>query len=238
LKKHKKVVIVMPAYNATKTLEKTLREIPMRYVDDILLVDDCSKDNTVELSRKLGLKTIVHKVNKGYGGNQKTCYKAALKMGADVIVMLHPDYQYDPKKIPQMIKPILEGEVDVVHGSRILLKGGATKGGMPLYKRVGNIILSKFYSLMLGTNLTDVPTGYISYSRKVLKTIPFLRNSNGFTFDEEALIECVSKGFKIKEIPIPTRYEEDSSSTTLIDCIDYTLRLVYKVTRYKLTGKI
>jgi len=234
MKKNAKVIVVMPAYNAAKTLEKTLKDIPMGYVDDIILVDDCSKDNTVELSKKLGLKTIVHKVNKGYGGNQKTCYKAALKIGADVIVMLHPDYQYNPKKIPQIIKPILQGKADVVYGSRMLIKNGAAKGGMPAYKIFGNRMLSKFYNIMLGTNLTDVPTGYIAYSRKVLKTIPFIRNSDGFTFDEEAIIQCVDKNFRFVEIPISTRYERASSSIDFVGSIEYGAILFFSIIKYKL----
>jgi glycosyltransferase involved in cell wall biosynthesis len=224
----------MPAYNAAKTLEKTYKDIPMEYVDDIILVDDCSKDNTVETAKRLGLKTISHKVNKGYGGNQKTCYTIALKIGADVIVMLHPDYQYDPKKISQIIKPILEDKADVVYGSRMLPKGGVKKGGMPLYKRIGNKMLTKFFNLMLGTKLTDVPTGYIAYSRKVLETIKFLRNSDGFTFDEEVIIQCVDKKFRMTEIPIPTRYEKDSSSINFRRSVKYGGSLFLSLIKYKL----
>lgn len=224
----------MPAYNAAKTLERTYKDIPMKYVDDIILVDDASKDNTVELAKKLGLKVVSHKVNKGYGGNQKTCYKIALKMGADVIVMLHPDYQYDPKKIPQIIEPILNGEADVVYGSRMFLKKSAKRGGMPFYKRIGNKLLTMFYNIMLGTELTDVPTGYIAYSRKVLENIKFLKNSNGFTFDEEVIIQCVDKHFRMTEIPIPTKYEKDSSSMSFRRGVTYGGSLFLSVIKYKL----
>jgi glycosyltransferase involved in cell wall biosynthesis len=229
-----KTIIVMPAYNASKTLEKTFKDIPMKYVDDIILVDDYSIDNTAEISKKLGIKTICHKVNKGYGGNQKTCYREALKMGADIIVMLHPDYQYDPKKIPEMIKPIKEGKADIVYGSRMLPKDGAKEGGMPLYKRIGNKLLTFIFNLMLGTNLTDVPTGYIAYSRKVLETIPFLRSLDGFTFDEEVIIQCVDKKFRMTEIPIPTRYEKDSSSISFKKSVKYGSSLSLSLIKYKL----
>lgn len=230
----KKVTVVMPAYFAEKTLEKTYKDIPKTYVDEIILVDDASKDKTVEIAKKLGLNVIVHKKNKGYGANQKTCYIAALKGKADIIVLLHPDYQYDPKKIPRLIKPIQEDNADVVYGSRMLTKGGAKRGGMPWWKRLGNRALTLYFKLFLKIKITDAATGYIAYSRKVLETIPFMRNSNGMTFDEEAMIQIASKKFRIAEIPIPTKYEDASSSTSFPNCIKYGMRLFWKIVRYKL----
>ncbi|GAG04409.1 unnamed protein product, partial [marine sediment metagenome] len=222
------------AYNAEQTLEKTYKDIPKKYVDDVILVDDASKDDTVKISRKLGIKTIVHKKNKGYGANQKTCYKAALKQGADIIILLHPDYQYDPKRIPAMVKPIKEGKADIVYGSRMLIEGDAKKGGMPTYKRIGNRTLTIYFNIMLGTKLTDSATGYIAYSRKVLETIPFLRNDDGFKFDEETIIQCVDRGFRMTEIPIPSRYEDESSSISFRKAAKYGFGLFIKVLSYKL----
>ncbi|MBI2658442.1 glycosyltransferase family 2 protein [Candidatus Woesearchaeota archaeon] len=229
-----KVIVVMPAYNASKTLEKTYKEIPKSHVDGILLVDDCSKDNTAEIARKLGLDVIIHKKNKGYGANQKTCYRNALRKGADIIVLLHPDYQYSPKKIPEIISPIKENRADVVYGSRMLVKGDAKKGGMPWWKRLGNRALTFYFRIFLNIKITDAATGYIAYSSKVLKSIPFVKNSDGFTFDEEAMIQVVSRNFRIAEIPIPTKYEEESSSTSFPTCVKYGLNLFWKIIRYKL----
>ena len=237
--KKKKVVGVMPAYNAANTLEKTYNDIPKEYVDEIILVDDFSKDKTVEIARKLNIdKIIVHEKNKGYGGNQKTCYRTALKTNADIIVMVHPDYQYDPKKIPEIIKPIQDDRADVVYGSRMLIRGDAKKGGMPWWKIIGNRALTIYFQLFLKMKITDAATGYIAYSRKVLETIPFMRNSNGMTFDEEAMIQIVSKKFRIVEIPIPTRYEDTSSSTTFPTCVKYGLKIFWRVIRYKLLGLV
>ncbi|HLC60545.1 MAG TPA: glycosyltransferase family 2 protein [Candidatus Nanoarchaeia archaeon] len=233
-KKKMKVIVVMPAYNAAQTVEKTYNEIPKGYVDEIILVDDYSKDNTVEVARKMGLKTIVHEKNKGYGGNQKTCYQNALKDGADVIIMLHPDYQYDPKAIPRILKKFEEGKADVVYGSRTYNKISAIKGGMPIWKIFGNSTLNVMTNLVCGTHLTDVPTGYISYSRKVLETIPFMRNSDGWTFDEEAIIQASACGFRLGEIPILTRYEKDSSSMQFMPSVKYGWSLFKSLLRFKL----
>ena len=232
--KKTKVIVVMPAYNAAQTLEKTCREIPKGYVDEIILVDDCSKDNTVEIARKLGLKTIVHEKNKGYGGNQKTCYQNALKDGADIIIMLHPDYQYDPKAIPRILKMFEEDKADVVYGSRTYSKKNAIKGGMPVWKIFGNSTLNIMTNCVCGTNLTDVPTGYITYSRKVLETIPFMRNSDGWTFDEEVIIQASACGFRLREIPILTRYEKDSSSMQFVSSVKYGWSLFKSLLRFKL----
>ncbi len=234
VKRKLKVIVVMPAYNAEKTVEDTYRDIPKEYIDEVILVDDCSKDNTVEIAKKLGLKVIVHEKNKGYGANQKTCYIKALKDKADIIVLLHPDYQYDPKKIPELIKPIQEDKADVVYGSRMLVRGMAKKGEMPWWKRLGNRALTLYFKLFLKIKITDAATGYIAYSRNVLETIPFTRNSNGMTFDEGAMIQVVSKNFRITEIPIPTKYEDASSSTSFPTCVKYGLNLFWKIIRYKL----
>ncbi len=230
-----KVVVVMPAYNAAKTLEKTYKDIPRKYVDRIILVDDGSQDKTVEIANKLDIdKVIVHKANRGYGANQKTCYKNALRDNADIIVMLHPDYQYDPKKIPEMVKPIKKGEADVVYGSRMLVRGMAKNGGMPLWKRAGNFLLTSYFNVMMGTNLTDSATGYIAYSKKVLETISFECNDDGFCFDEEAIIQCQHNKFKMIEVPIPTLYGKDSSTIGLKKSIKYGVTLLFKIMQYKL----
>ncbi len=230
----KKVTIVMPAYNAEKTVEKTYRDIPKGCYDEIILVDDVSRDKTVEVAKKLGLIVIQHQKNKGYGGNQKTCYTEALKRGADIVVLLHPDYQFDPKAIPELIKPLLEETADVVYGSRMMMKDSAKKGGMPFYKRLGNRLLTLYFNLMLGTRLTDAATGLIAYGRKVLETIPFNKNSDGFTFDEEAIIQCKFFGFRMTEVPIITRYEKDSSSISLKKSIKYGITLFMRIIRYRL----
>lgn len=233
-KKKMKVIVVMPAYNASQTLEKTYKEIPNGYVDEVILVDDCSKDNTVDIARKLGLKVIVHKKNKGYGGNQKTCYRNALKDGADIIIMLHPDYQYDPKAIPGILKMFEEDKADVVYGSRTYNKLSAIRGGMPIWKIFGNSVLNIMTNLACGTKLTDVPTGYISYRRKVLEIIPFMRNSDGWTFDEEAIIQASACCFRLREIPILTRYEADSSSMQFMPSVKYGWSLFKSLLRFKL----
>jgi glycosyltransferase involved in cell wall biosynthesis len=232
--KKKKIVVVMPAYNAAKTLEKTYREIPHNLIDEIILVDDCSKDDTVKISRKLGLKTIVHNKNRGYGGNQKTCYQNALKDGADIIIMLHPDYQYDPKAIPKIISMFEENKADVVYCTRTYSKKSALKGNMPIWKVFGNWFLSFLTNFICDTKLTDVPTGYITYSRKVLETIPFMRNSDGWTFDEEAIIQAAYSKFRLREIPIPTKYEKESSSMKFISSISYELSIIYSLARFML----
>ncbi|MCK4521219.1 MAG: glycosyltransferase family 2 protein [Nanoarchaeota archaeon] len=229
-----KVIIVMPAYNAAKTLEKTYKAIPKKSYDNIILVDDCSKDNTVEIAKKLGLKVIVHEKNKGYGANQKTCYNTALGKGGDIIVMLHPDFQYDPTLVPEMVKPIKEGKADVVYGSRMLIRGMAMKGRMPFWKRAGNFLLTIYMNIMLGTEFTDSATGYIAYSKKVLKSIPFMYNHDGYCFDEEVIIQCAKRKFKMVEVPIPTRYEYDSSSIKFKKAVKYGVTLFSEIFLYKL----
>lgn len=215
-----RIIVVMPAYNAAKTLERTYRDLPDGVVDRIILVDDVSQDETVEIARRLGLKTIVHVQNKGYGGNQKTCYLEALKDGADVVVMLHPDYQYDSTLVPELIAPILGGERDMMMGSRFL--GGQVRaGGMPTYKVIANRFLTICENLVLGTRLSEGHTGFRAYSRGMLETIPFLLNSDGFVFDSQVIAQAVAFGFCIGEIGVPTRYFEEASS------VDFGHSVVY-----------
>ena len=206
----KKIIVVLPAYNAAKTLEKTLFAIPKDWVDDIILVDDASKDNTVEVAKKLGLKTFVHEKNLGYGGNQKTCYREALKLGADIAVMIHPDYQYDPSFIPEMIQPIVRGECDAVFGSRMYVRRNALLGGMPYWKFIANIFLTKIENLILKMNLTEYHSGFRAYSKRVMQ-LPLRHNSDDFVFDTEIIVQMKVAGMKIKEIPITTRYFAEAS---------------------------
>ena len=209
---NKKIVIVLPAYNAGKTLERTYNEIPFDIVDDVVLVDDVSKDNTVEVATKLGIKHIIkHDKNKGYGGNQKSCYNKALELNADIVVMLHPDYQYTPLLIPAMCSIIANDLYQVVLGSRILGKG-ALKGGMPYYKYVFNRMLTLTENILIGQKLSEYHTGYRAFSRKVLESINYNVNNDDFVFDNEMLSQIFMKNFEIAEITCPTKYFEDASS--------------------------
>jgi glycosyltransferase involved in cell wall biosynthesis len=207
-----KVIVVMPALNAARTLERTVSSIPRDWVDDIILVDDKSTDDTVELARELPMHVIWHPHNVGYGGNQKTCYLEALQRNADVVVMLHPDGQYEPSLIPRMVEPILEGEADLVLGSRLAEPGAARAGGMPLYKYAANRALTTLENRVMGTRLTDLHTGYRAYSRELLLRVPFLRNALGFSFDSEVLLQASHFGFRIAEVPARSRYFDDASS--------------------------
>jgi glycosyltransferase involved in cell wall biosynthesis len=226
------VVVVLPAYNAARTLVRTYRDIPKEVVDDVILVDDASQDDTVEIARLLNLKVIQHDKNLGYGGNQKTCYRAALESGADIVVMVHPDYQYDPTLIPQMIAPIQNSQADCVLGSRMLEKGGASAGGMPIYKQIGNRLLTQMENLILGQNLSEYHTGYRAYSRRLLTSIPFVENSNNFVFDTEIIIQLLVAGFRIKEIPIPTRYFAHASSVDFFRSVQYGLAILERLAFY------
>jgi glycosyltransferase involved in cell wall biosynthesis len=210
--KNPSVVVVMPAYNAAETLAETQASIPADVVSRVILVDDHSHDETVPVARELGVEVIVHPHNVGYGGNQKTCYMEALRDGADIVVMLHPDGQYDPAIIPEMIKPIQEGRADMVLGSRMMIPGGAAKGGMPAWKRVANRFLTTAENLAMGRKFSECHTGYRAYSRRFLETVPFLRNSNGFVFDTEVIFQAVHFGMPVVEVPISTRYFSDMSS--------------------------
>lgn len=215
-----KIVVVMPAYNAAQTLARTNAEIPRDYVDDVILVDDGSHDETVALARNLGLHTIVHPQNRGYGGNQKTCYREALARGADVVVMVHPDYQYSPRLILAMASMVISGHYDVVLGSRIL--GGETlRGGMPRYKYVANRFLTLFQNLMLGAKLSEYHTGFRAFSRNVLEQLPLEENSDDFVFDNEMLAQAAYFGFRLGEISCPTRYMDEASSISFSRSVRY-----------------
>jgi glycosyltransferase involved in cell wall biosynthesis len=208
----KKIVVILPAYNASKTLEKTYNEIPHNIVDDVVLTDDHSSDNTLEIAKRIGLNHIIeHNVNLGYGANQKSCYSKAIELGADIIIMLHPDYQYNPKLIPAMADLIANGVYDVVLGSRILGKN-AISGGMPIYKYISNRVLTVVQNLCMGQKLSEYHTGYRAFDANVLKSIPFQDNSNDFIFDNQILAQCCYKGIVIGEISCPAKYEKDSSS--------------------------
>lgn len=229
-----KVCVVMPAYNAARTIEKTYRDIPADCVDDILVVDDVSRDDTVATAAGLGLTVIVHRQNRGYGGNQKTCYLEALLREADVVVMLHPDYQYDSTRIPAMIEPILRGDADVVFGSRFLSPGGALAGGMPMWRFVANRFLTTTENLAFGLRLSECHTGFRAYSRKFLMTIPFLLNSDDFVFDTEVIAQAAHFGFKIDEVAVPTRYFAEASSVPFRRAVVYGLSTLGVVNRYLL----
>ncbi len=208
----KRVVIVMPAFNAAKTLKDTYKEIAHKYRKNIILVDDHSFDNTADVAKKLNIKVFSHPNNLGYGGNQKTCYWEALKFNPDVVVMLHPDYQYDATRIDDLVKPILEGRYDFMFGSRIATKRTALEGGMPPVKYYVNRIVCFIQNLLLGVNFTEHFSGFRSYSKKLLETVPFQRFSNDFVFDQEMTISSLSYGFRVGEISIPTRYHNKASS--------------------------
>ncbi len=231
---NQKVVVVMPAYNAEKTLERTLKEIPFDIVDELVLVDDASKDNTTELAQKLGIRHVIrHERNKGYGGNQKTCYNKALELGADIVVMLHPDYQYTPKLITAMVSIIGQGLYPVVFGSRILGKG-ALKGGMPMYKYISNRFLTLAQNLMMNQKLSEYHTGYRAYSRKVLETVPYERNSDNFVFDNQMIAQIFYHNFEIAEVTCPTKYFDEASSINLRNSIEYGLGVLGVSFRYML----
>ncbi len=229
-----RTLVVMPAYNAARTLEATYHAIPKDVVDEVLLVDDGSGDATVEVAATLPIRTISLPHNVGYGGNQKTCYLEALRLGADVVVMLHPDGQYDPALLPDLVGPILSGEADLVLGSRMLLPGGARAGGMPLYRLVSNRALTAVENAMLGTRYSELHTGYRAYSRRFLETIPFMRNSDDFVFDTQLIAQAVTFGQRIAEIPIRTRYFPDASSTSMRANLRYGLGTLWTMVRYRL----
>lgn len=226
-----RVVVVMPAYNAAKTLERTYADIPSGVVDRVILVDDVSRDDTVEIAHRLGLRVVIHVQNRGYGGNQKTCYLEALKDGADVVVMLHPDYQYDSRRIPALVEPITRGEADLVLGSR-LASGDALAGGMPLYKYISNRFLTIIENLAFGQHLSECHTGFRAYSRRLLTTIPFVLNSDKFVFDTEVIAQSVAFGFRIAEVPVPTRYFPEASSVDFKNSVIYGLATLGVVLRF------
>ena len=229
-----RTVIVMPAYNAAKTLEDTFRRIPSGYFDEIVVVDDYSGDETTELAKSLNLKVIRHPHNVGYGGNQKTCYMEALRDGAEIVVMLHPDGQYDPAIIPEMIQPIREGRADMVLGSRMMEAGSAARGGMPLWKRIANRFLTTAENLAMGRRFSECHTGYRAYSRHFLETVPFLRNSNGFVFDTQVIFQAVHFELPVIEVPISTRYFADASSVGFRTGVVYGLGTLWTAVRFLL----
>jgi glycosyltransferase involved in cell wall biosynthesis len=228
-----RVVIVMPAYNAARTLERTYADIPHDLVHHVILVDDVSKDETVEIAKRLGLEVITHRQNLGYGGNQKTCYDRALEWGADVVVMLHPDYQYDATRIPQLVAPILAGERDLMLGSRFL--GDPLAGGMPRWKFISNRFLTGLENAAFGLHLSEYHTGLRAYSRRLLETIPYRLNSDDFVFDQELIAQVVAAGgLGVGEIAVPTRYFEEASSVGFRRSVVYGLSTLRVVGRYLL----
>jgi glycosyltransferase involved in cell wall biosynthesis len=218
-----KVVVVMPAYNAATTVEKTVKDIPPGSVDEIILVDDCSRDETAAVARRLGLSVIQHEVNRGYGGNQKTCYRAALDRGASVVIMIHPDYQYDSSLVGAMSDLLQRGHCDLLLGNRIRTRREALAGGMPPYKYVANRMLTLIENLWLGQNLGEWHSGMRGYRREVLETIPWERNSDDFVFDTQFLVQAVHFGFRIGDIPVPVRYMKEASSIDFRRSVQYGL---------------
>lgn len=230
----KKLVVVLPAYNAARTLEQTYQEIPFDIVDEVVLVDDKSNDNTVEVAEKLGIRHIVvHEKNKGYGGNQKSCYNKAIELGADIIIMVHPDYQYTPKLIHSMAFLIANNTYAVVLGSRILGKG-ALKGGMPWYKYVANRLLTFFQNVLINQKLSEYHTGYRAYSREVLEKVHYEANSDDFIFDNQIIAQMFFNGYEIAEITCPTKYFKDSSSISIRRSVVYGLGVIKVSIQYRL----
>ena len=224
----------MPAYNAARTLADTYQRIPVGVVREVILVDDCSNDATVDIATGLGIRVVRHPHNVGYGGNQKTCYMEALRDGATIVVMLHPDGQYDPEVIPEMIRPIREGRADMVLGSRMMTPGGARAGGMPLWKRIANRFLTTLENLAMGRRFTECHTGYRAYSRRFLETVPFLRNANGFVFDTEVIFQAVQFELPVVEVPVASRYFEDASSVGFRQGVVYGLGTLWTAARFLL----
>lgn len=234
-----RVIVVMPAYNAARTLERTYYDIPPGVVNHVILVDDVSQDETVEVARRLGLEVVIHIQNRGYGGNQKSCYLEALRAGADVVVMLHPDYQYDSTRIPALIEPIFAGEYDMMLGSRLLggkekrgRRNPALQGGMPIWKYIANRFLTICENLVLGQHLSECHTGFRAYSRRLLETVPFLLNSDDFVFDTEMIVQATAFGFRIGEIAVETRYFEEASSVNFRRSVIYGLATLNVLRRY------
>jgi glycosyltransferase involved in cell wall biosynthesis len=229
----KRIFVVMPAYNAARTLGQTFGELPHAIVDGVLLVDDHSSDSTVEMARQMGLTTFVHECNLGYGRNQKTCYREALKRGADIVVMLHPDYQYSPKLVTAMASLIAFGEYDVVLGSRILGRG-ALSGGMPLYKYISNRFLTLFQNLLLNFKLSEYHSGYRAFAREVLRSLPLEENSDDFVFDNEILAQVIYMRYRIGEISCPTRYFPEASSINFARSVKYGLGVLATSLKFRL----
>jgi glycosyltransferase involved in cell wall biosynthesis len=232
----KKIVIVLPAYNAEKTLRRTYEEIPAQFREHIILVDDASKDGTVALARQMGLCVFVHEKNKGYGGNQKTCYREALAMGADIVVMLHPDHQYDARVIPDLVFPILRNEADAVFGSR-MLGGRPLESGMPWWKYTANIFLTALANLAFGRYLSEIHSGFRAYSRRYLETVRLEENRDDFVFDTQIIAQGMACNLFFREVPIETRYFDDASSINFTRSVHYGLGVVGTLLRYVLHKK-
>ena len=228
-----KVTVVLPAYNAAKTLEETYADIPREVVDDVILTDDGSTDLTVDISRRLGLVTIQHDRNRGYGGNQKTCYRTALDRDAEIVIMVHPDYQYTPKLVPAMASMIASGEYDVVLGSRIL-GVGALAGGMPRYQYVGNRFLTLLQNILMGHKLSEYHTGFRAWSREVLEALPFERNSDDFVFDSQMLSQAIFRKYRVGEISCPTRYFDEASSIGFRKSVTYGIGCLSTALQFRL----
>jgi len=231
-KRDPKIVVVMPAYNAERTIEKTYRDIPAGIADEVIVVDDDSRDKTVDVAKKLGLSVLIHKNNLGYGGNQKTCYSEALRRNAGIIIMIHPDYQYDATLTSDIVKPILDGRFDIMLGSRIRSRTEALEGGMPLYKYISNRFLTLVENIVLGLNLSEYHTGFRAFKRDVLETVPFFYFSNDFVFDQEILISAHAAGFRIGEIAVPVRYFPEASSINFQRSVRYGVMILYTLFLY------
>ena len=230
-----RVVVVMPAYNAARTLHLTYADLPHDTVDLVILVDDGSTDDTVKIARQLNLRLFLHDRNYGYGANQKTCYAEALRAGADIVVMVHPDYQYDPRLLPDIVRPIQDGQADVVLGSR-LKSGTALSGGMPWWKYIANRFLTHAENWAFGLHLSEYHTGYRAYRREVLEAVNFALNSDKFIFDQEIIAQIVQEGFRITEVPVPTRYFAEASSASLVASTRYGFGILWLLVRYLLHG--
>ncbi len=218
--KHK-VIVCMPAYKAETTLAKTYHTLPAGVADEVLVVDDASPDNTVAVARDLGLPVVVHPHNRGYGGNQKTCYDEALARGADIVVLLHPDFQYDPTAVPALIRPLQQGQADFTFGSRFANNADPRRGGMPLYRYYGNRITTAIENVALGTSFTELHSGLKAYTRRFLESLDYHAYSDDFVFDSQMVIEAIVRRFRVVEVPIPTRYEDDSSSVSVTRSLKY-----------------
>jgi glycosyltransferase involved in cell wall biosynthesis len=229
-----RTIVVLPAYNAAETLRQTYAEIPAGWVDESILVDDASKDDTVAIARSLGIEVIEHAKNRGYGGNQKTCYAEALQRGADIVIMLHPDYQYDPRLVPMMILPLQLGILDVILGSRVRTRRECLDSGMPLYKYLGNRFLTFVENIGLGQNMGEFHSGFRAYRREVLERLPLERFSDDFVFDSQFLVSAIDAGFKIGEIPVPVRYMPEASSINFKRSVRYGLATLGAVGQYRL----
>ncbi len=229
-----KVIVVMPAYNAERTLRMTYEELPKDIVSSVILVDDGSRDETLTIARELGLEVFLHNRNYGYGANQKTCYTEALRAGADIVVMVHPDYQYDPRLVPEIIEPIIKGEADVVFGSR-LKKGTALQEGMPWWKYCSNRFLTWTENVTFGLQLSEFHTGYRAFRREVLESVNYAMNNDGFIFDQEIVAQVVAGGFCIAEIAVPTRYFAEASSASFAASTIYGLKILWLMLRYRLS---